>query len=157
MPLRDLKKHLNTLDKSDIIKLIAEMYKKVPAAKEYLDILAGADIDNLIAKYEKKIERLIFPNSKGAMRDVEARQLIREARKLNIPELDLALDIYYMECSLHLIRSYGYYDESFINTIYTSFKRALKGVEQIGRRKSDIQRIEAIIDFAGELDIELAY
>lgn len=51
------------MDKTEIIKLILEMYKKIPDAKNYLDIFTTSDILKLSEKYKKEIERYIY--SKG--------------------------------------------------------------------------------------------
>ena len=51
MGLRDVKKELNKMDKSEMIKLFSEMYSKIPSAKEFLDIFSGVKIETLIEKY----------------------------------------------------------------------------------------------------------
>jgi len=38
MALNGLKRELTKMEKTEIIKLISELYKKVPEAKNYLDI-----------------------------------------------------------------------------------------------------------------------
>ena len=57
MAFREVKKELNGMDKTEIVKLISEMYKKIPAAKTYLDIFATGEIKQLVEKYKKDIER----------------------------------------------------------------------------------------------------
>ena len=42
MGLREVKKELTNLDKSEIIKLISEMYKKIPSVKSYLDVFVSS-------------------------------------------------------------------------------------------------------------------
>ena len=39
MALRELKKELNQMDKTEIIKLILEMYKKIPNANGYFGVM----------------------------------------------------------------------------------------------------------------------
>lgn len=58
----EVKTKLNSLDKTEIIKLISEMYKKVPAAKNFLDIYTTGDINELTEKYKKEIEKYVYPS-----------------------------------------------------------------------------------------------
>lgn len=157
MPLRTLKSHLAQMDKSDIIKLISEMYKKVPAAKDYLDLIAGVDVDNLVDKYKKKIERFVLPTSSGVMRASEARRLIREASKMRIPELNAELELFYVECCIHVISSYGLYDSSYYSTVYTAFSNATKNVSKAGMHDVYEERLYDAINTASEYGIELVY
>ncbi|MFD2789339.1 hypothetical protein KCTC52924_02018 [Arenibacter antarcticus] len=57
MALREVKKELSGMDKTEIVKLISEMYKKMPAEKTYLDVFATGEIKQLVEKYKKEIER----------------------------------------------------------------------------------------------------
>ena len=50
MGLRNIKKELNKMDKSEMIKLIVEMYSKIPSTKEFLDIFSGVKIETLAEK-----------------------------------------------------------------------------------------------------------
>lgn len=83
MTLRDLKKELNEMNKTEIINLILEMYKKIPDAKNYLEIFATGDIKLLSEKYKKEIERYIFPFGRAMiLRETEARKLIRQVPQI---------------------------------------------------------------------------
>lgn len=92
MALRELKKELNQMDKTEIIKLIIEMYKKIPDAKNYLNIFATGDIEQLAEKYKKEIERYIYPN--GSYMDLRKTQ--DQKIKMNITELNVKLELHYM-------------------------------------------------------------
>ena len=60
MALRELKKELNQMEKTEIIKLISEMYKKIPDAKNYLDIFTTGDIKKLAEKYKNKLKNIFI-------------------------------------------------------------------------------------------------
>lgn len=47
MGLREVNLELKKMDKSEILKLISEMYKKIPRANEYLDVFVSGDIKQL--------------------------------------------------------------------------------------------------------------
>ena len=58
MGLREVKQELCHMDKPEMIKLISDMYSKIPAAKEFLDIFSGEKIETLAEKYKKGTPRL---------------------------------------------------------------------------------------------------
>ena len=94
MALNGLKKELNKMEKTEIIKLISELYKKVPEAKNYLDIYATGEIKELVEKYKKQIEKYIYPNRRNMdLRETEARKIIRTVRKMKITELNVELEL----------------------------------------------------------------
>ncbi|MEM9548583.1 MAG: hypothetical protein AAGA77_21535, partial [Bacteroidota bacterium] len=79
MGLRDLKKELNQMEKSDIIKLVSDIYSKIPTAKEYLDIFCGEKVSVIAEKYKTEIEQFVYPSGREMiLREKEARKLIRK-------------------------------------------------------------------------------
>lgn len=59
MALKEVKKELNQMEKTEIIKLISEMYKKIPMAKSYLDVFATGEIKKLAENYKKEIGKYV--------------------------------------------------------------------------------------------------
>ncbi|MDL5514879.1 hypothetical protein QSE00_23920, partial [Arenibacter sp. M-2] len=96
MAFREVKKELSGMEKTEIIKLISEIYKKVPGAKTYLDVFATGEIKKLVENYKKEIERYIYPNGRNMqIRETEARKIIRTVQKMEITELNVELELHY--------------------------------------------------------------
>lgn len=158
MSLRDVKKELNKMDKSEMIKLISEMYHKIPSVKEYLDVFSGVKIETLIKKYNKEIERYVYPSGRNmVLREAEARKIIRTIRKMKITELNIELELYYVECCLEVIKDFGYFNVSYYNAIENMFYNATNGISQIGEEEKYETRINNIQNLAREHEIELHY
>jgi len=158
MALREVKKELNGMDKTDIIKLISEMYKKIPAVKTYLDVFAKGEIKQLVEKYKKQIERYIYPSgSNMVLREIEARKMIREIRKMKIIELNVELELHYVKCCLEVIDDFGYWDENYYIALEKMFYNATNGISELGMYKKYEKRISEIFYKASEFGIELVY
>lgn len=158
MGLKEVKTRLNDLDKSEIIKLISEMYKKIPSAKDYLDIYASGDIKDLTEKHKKEIEKYIYPYGKNmVLREAEARKLIREVRKMKVLEMNIELELHYVHCCLEVVRDFGYYDDNYYISIEKMFESATAGICKLGLEDKFEKRIEELSARANEFGIELYY
>ena len=158
MALRELKKELNQMDKTEIIKLILEMYKKIPNAKNYLDIFTTGDIQKLTEKYKKEVERYIYPNGRNMdLRETEARKIIRTVRKMNITELNVELELHYVSCCLEIIEDFGYWDEKYYMAMGKMFDNAINGINKMGIEEKYLERIKTLSNKASEFGIELDY
>ncbi len=146
------------MDKTEIIKLILEMYKKVPDAKNYLEIFSTGDIKKLAEKYKKEIERYIYPNGRNMdLRETEARKIIRTVRKMNITELNIELELHYVSCCLKIIDDFGYSDESYYLAMGKMFDNAISGIHKQGFEEKYFELIKSLSNKASEFGIELEY
>ena len=158
MGLKEVKNKLNKLDKTEIIKLISEMYKKMPTAKNYLDIYATGDINELIEKYKKEIERYIYPTSNNlVLRESEARKLIRTVRKMKVIELNIELELHYVNCCLDIITDFGYWDENYYLSIDKMYNSAVAGILELGIEEEYTERLNNTSSRASEFGLELYY
>ncbi|GBF22575.1 MULTISPECIES: DUF6155 family protein [Arenibacter] len=158
MALREVKKELNGMDKTEIIKLISEMYKKIPAAKTYLDIFATGEIKGLAEKYKKEIEKYIYPSGRNMqLRETEARKLIRTVQKMKITELNVELELHYVACCLEVIEDFGYWDEGYYIALEKMFYNAMDGIRELGMEEKYEERISGIACKASEFGLELSY
>ena len=158
MALRELNKELKQMDKTEIIKLILEMYKKIPEAKNYLDIFTTGDIQKLTEKYKKEIERYIYPNGRNMdLRETEARKIIRTVRKMNITELNIELELHYVSCCLDIIEDFGYWNENYYMAMGKMFDNAISGINEMGIEEKYLERIKTLSHKASEFGIELEY
>lgn len=129
MSLAKLKKELKQQSKEEIIELILDLYKKVPPAKDFLNVYTSYDTENLIEKYKKEIGRLVIPKGwEMKMNEVEARKLIRIIRKMKIDEVTIASELHYVECCLDVVEQYGTWNESYYVAIEKMFDEAEKRI-----------------------------
>ena len=158
MPLKEVKKELNGMDKAELVKIISEMYKKIPAVKTYLDIFATGEIEKLAAKYKKEIEKYIYPSGRNLeLRETEARKVIRSVQKMKITELSVELELHYVSCCLDVIEDFGYWEENYYIALEKMFYSALSGINELGMEEKYNERIIEIVRKASDSDIELSY
>ena len=158
MALADFKKELNQMDKTEIIKLILELYEKIPDAKNYLDIFSTGDIEKQTEKYKREIEKYIYPKGRNMdLRETEARKIIRAVRKINITELNIELELHYVSCCLEIVENFGYWDERYYMSIEKMFNNAINGINKIGLEVKYLDRIKTLSQKAREFGIELNY
>jgi len=158
LALKEVKKELNKMDKSEIIKMVSEMYKKIPTVKTYLDVFVTGEIKHLIEKYKNEIERYIYPNGRNMdLREVEARKIIRNVRKLKITELNIELELHYVKCCLEIIEDFGYWDENYYIALEKIFYNATSGISELGANEKYEEQIKTISHKASEFGIELDY
>lgn len=110
MSLSSVKKELLKMEKNEIIKLVSTMYTKLPDVKMYLDIYTTGNFKGLLTKYKKDIEKYVYPNNDGLLRNAVARKLIAKVERINIPELTLELELFYVHECLDIIEIFGYDD-----------------------------------------------
>ena len=158
MALNGLKKELNKMEKTEIIKLISELYKKVPEAKNYLDIYATGETKELAKKYKKQIEKYIYPNGRNMdLRETEARKIIRTVRKMKITELNVELELHYVSCCLEIIEDFGYWDENYYIALGKMFDNAINGISELGMQDKYNDKLIFLSSKASEYGIELDY
>lgn len=158
MAFREVKKELTGMDKTEIVKLISEMYKKIPAAKTYLDIFATGEIKQLVEKYKKEIEKYIYPSGRNMqLRETEARKIIRTVQKMKITELNVELELHYVVCCLEVIEDFGYWDQGYYVALEKMFYNATSGINELGVEEKYEERIIEIINKASEFGLELSY
>lgn len=158
MPLRGVKKELNEMEKTEIIKMISEMYKRIPAVKTYLDIFATGEIEKLAAKYKKEIEKYVYPSGREMdLRETEARKVIRSVQKLKIIELSVELELHYVACCLEVIEDFGYWEENYYIALEKMFYSATSGINELGLEEKYNERTIGIVNKASEFGIELSY
>ncbi|QFZ53345.1 hypothetical protein FEZ18_00245 [Oceanihabitans sp. IOP_32] len=158
MSLRALKKELNQMDKTEIINLILDMYKKIPDAKNFLDIFTTGDIEKLTDKYKNEIERYIYPHGRDmVLRETEARKIIRTVRKMKITQLNVALELHYVSCCLEIIDDFGYWEENYYVAMEKMFDNAINGINEMGMEEKYLEQIRTLSYKASEFGLELQY
>ncbi len=157
MGLREVQKELKAMEKIEIIKMVSDIYKKIPMAKNYLDIFANDDISDLVEKNKIEIEYFVYPNDRnGRLRELEARKLIRTLRKLKIPRLSIELELHYVNCCLEVIEDFGFSDENYYNAIDKMFYSATNCIYKNGLERKYRQLVTNLVSrsYACGLDFE---
>ena len=131
MSLPKLKKELQQMPQQQLIDLLCDMYNKVPAAKDFLELFVSVDIEKLAEKYKKQIARDLKIKFDGSVRDVSARKLIRDLRKMGIDELSIELELFYVEYAFANIEEASYWEAyNYIDGMHKMFYEALEKIEK---------------------------
>ncbi|MCF6280578.1 MAG: DUF6155 family protein [Flavobacteriaceae bacterium] len=158
MSLRELHKELKQMEKTEIIKMVSELYKSVPMAKEYLDVFSTGNIKQLIEKYKFEIEDYVYPHGREMLlREKEARKLISTIRKMKVPELTVALELHYVYCCLDIIEDFEYWDEPYYNAVAKMFYSATKGVIENGLERKFEKLIDNLVSKSYEFGLDFEY
>ena len=129
-----LKKMLQSIDKSEVISLVLEMYDTKKEIKEYLDYVTNPNEKGQFEKAKQTIENEYFPE-KGLPKErlSVAKKAISDFSKLKpSPELEAELMIFLVECGCRFTHEYGDINEAFYISIEKNFDRTLKFIEKHG-------------------------
>lgn len=121
MKLTDLKKQLNTMDKTDLIVLICRLYKGSKQSQSMIDIeLCGnAAEERLVVECQKQIRAAFFGKNLSLK---AARKVISDFKKVSRNQENVAeLMLTYVECGVEFTNMYGDVDEAFYSSIESVF------------------------------------
>lgn len=145
-----LKKLLVTMDKSEIISLVLEMYDTKKEIKEYLDYYVTPNEKEKFEKYKKIIQAEYsltthFPKTRLSV----AKKAISDFSKLNpSPELEAELMIFLVECGCQFTYNYGDMSEGFYDGMYNNFVKALKFMKKNSLLKIFRPNVERCVKWA---------
>lgn len=126
MGLREVKKELNRLDKADLIKHIAELYKKYKPVKQYFDFYIDPDEKKLLEEYKEKVAEGFFPKRGFQLKLSVSRKAINDFKKLGpSPESLADLLLVYVENGVEFTTEFGDIDEGFYTSVENTFASAL--------------------------------
>lgn len=136
-----LRKTLNNQSKSDLVKEILLLYKKIPAVKEYYAIQAG-DPKKILEKYKAIIEKeFVEGRTRGMpkLRFSVAREALNDFKKLtDDPYLIADLMLTYAESVSLFSSEYGPREEKFYNLPENMFEEVL----EMAKKESFLEKIE---------------
>lgn len=136
MSKTELKKHLLSLTKEQVVEQVLNLYDACKPAKEYFEYLLKPDEKGQFEKYKAIIINEFYPKGKyvdGKTRFSVAKKAIADFRSLNpSPELlgDLMVTLPEMACEYTF--DYGDMWEQYYNSAATNFELALKFLEKHG-------------------------
>ncbi|GAA3964556.1 DUF6155 family protein [Hymenobacter antarcticus] len=133
MGLTELKKELQKLDQDKLIALITDLYKKIPAAKEFLDFYVSPNEQALFEEYREKVLRAFFPKRGMRLKLREGKQAISEFKKLGTsPELLAELMLFYVETGVQFSREFGDISAEFCASLQGLYEQALGLMKESG-------------------------
>ena len=145
MTLAKLKNELSKMPQKQVVELVLDMYTKVPAAKDFLDMFVSLDIEKLAEKHKRQIARDLKVKFDGSPRDVSARKLIRDVQKMGIDELSVELELFYAECAYLNMEEWGYWEVySYSDAMQKMFYSALEKIEKNGWQEKYNYRLNAL-------------
>ncbi len=147
---RHLLKHLNKSDKQDIILEVLTLFCKFKNVKEFYKAELSEDGNPLLANYKKRIsEAYTAANPKERRTNLNLNRLLREFRKVSISEQDVIdLMLHRVECGLAAIERNGKRSAAFCNCILSTFRDAIKLIDNQVIINDNKVRIEKIIESA---------
>jgi hypothetical protein len=134
MSKTELKKHLQTLTKEQVIEQVLELYGNCKPAKEYFEYFLHPNENEKFKKYKAIIINEFFDNTLvgiGKLRFSVAKKAIADFRALKpSPELLADLLVTLPETACHFTNEYGDMSEQYYNSTVTNFEIALKFLQQ---------------------------
>ena len=151
MTLAKLKKELALMSHKQVVDLVLDMYTKVPTAKDFLNLYVSLDIEKLAEKYKSQISRDLKVKFDSSPRDVSARKLIRDVRKMGIDELSVELELFYAECAYVNMEEWGYWEVySYSDAMQKMFYDAIEKIEKNGWQEKYSDRLNVLRGKGGQ-------
>jgi hypothetical protein len=76
---------------------------------------------------------------------------------MKIVELNIEIELHYVECCLEIVRDFGYFDEDYYYHIEKMFHSALNGIIETGQEKKYEKKLISISNDGFEYGLELEY
>jgi len=154
-----LRKKLQSMDKSEVVSLVLEIYSLKKEIKEYLDYIVNPNEKEQFKKVKQIVENEYFPMDdcpKGRL--AVAKKAISDFSKLKpSPKHEATLLIFLVECGCRFADMYGYIeDEYFYTGLEKNFERALKFMEKHGLLEKFRPNAERCIKWASSCDGDFA-
>lgn len=147
MSKAQLKKHLSTLNKEQIIEVILELYDARKEAMEYLEFYLNPNEDEKLEEYKRIIRDEFFPKrGEPKCRFNVCRKTISDFKKLKPHPACLAdLMLYFIETGCEMASMYGDMWEQYYTTLETNFGKAMELISQIEYTEQFSERIERML------------
>lgn len=152
MSKTELKKHLLSLSKEQVIEQVLGLYDTCKPAKEYFEYFLNPDEQGKFEKYKDIIVNEFFTNTLigiGKLRFSVAKKAIADFRSLSpSPELlgDLMVTLPEMACKF--TNEYGDMSEQYYTSATNNFELALKFMQKHGLLEQFKLRCENCVKYA---------
>jgi hypothetical protein len=149
-----LKKHLDELDKKELVEEVLKLYAKFSQVKEFYQMELSEDTKAFVEGYKKKIRAIYFP-ARGYRhpRASAIRRIISKFKKVAVFDYDIVdLLLYRVENGIAYSKTFGGIDEAFYTSIESSYDEALKLIARsnlFAEFKGRCQQIVADAQYTG--------
>lgn len=134
MSKNELKKHLQTLTKDQVIEQVLELYGNCKPAKEYFEYFLNPDEEGQFEKYKAIIINEFYPKGKYTepkTRFSVAKKAIADFRALKpSPGLLADLLVTFPEMACKFTNEYGDMSEQYYTSAVNNYEAALKYLQQ---------------------------
>lgn len=120
-----------SMDKSEIIKMVLELYSARKEAKEYLDFYAEPNEGQKLEEYKHIVREEFYPsrNREPKTRFSVCRKALSDFKKLKPSEDSVAeLMVFYMENACQFTYDYGDMWEQFYDSVESNFDKTLRHI-----------------------------
>ena len=147
-----VKSVLQGMDKSEIIKLVLELYSVKKEAKEYLDFFAEPNETDKLEEYKRIIKEEFYPAKQSRepkTRFSVCRKAISDYKKLGAsPEYVAELMVFYMENACEFTYDYGDMWEQYYDSVEGNFDKTWRYVVLHGLFKKFEKRLEQCVEWS---------
>jgi hypothetical protein len=144
-----LKQRLNQSSKEELIKDIAELFKRFDSVKDFYAVKFSAwDEAEVVEKYKKVIEGEFFPSRGfGRARLSVAKKAISDCKKVGVSSAILIdVMIFYVEQGVKFTNEYGEINDTFYTSMENVYEKALEQIVQDGLHGIFEERCRKIVE-----------
>jgi hypothetical protein len=126
----DVKESIASLDTSELIQLIASLYKLSKSNRDFLHARFSIG-DDPIAPYKKIIDDCMFPDvmrNKPIQISIAKKAIGEYSKAVGVPKGEAELMTYFVECGNNFTVQFGDIDESFYDALLRMYEQAIKKV-----------------------------
>lgn len=151
--LTSLKQYLKGRSQEALIEEIAELFKRIPAVKDYYQAKIKPKAETqVLEKYQKIIQDEFFPaRGLGKARLSVARKAVTDYKKVAVSPASVAdIMLFYVEQGVKFTKEYGDIDEPFYNSMESMYGKALELIAKYGLKDVYHPRCRRIVDGASD-------
>ena len=146
MGVADIKKELRKLDKSKLIEIITELYRKNKSVRQYFDFYMNPNEKELATKYKRKVFEAFYPTKGDRYSLKDGKQAITEFKKYEpSPELIADLMLFYVETAVQFTNDFGDINEAFYSSIGSTYLSSLTLMRKDNILKSFSERVKKVV------------
>lgn len=125
MTQAELKKYLRDTSWNQLETIICSLYKESDQVQLYFNTVFAAEEsrEDIIASYEKKIDRCFAFNNPSSPDLRTGRKIISEVTKFASPEIAMEVILSFVEAGTDFTNAYGDINDSFYNSLMRVFQQ----------------------------------
>ena len=146
MGVADIKKELQNFDKSKLIEIISELYRKNKSVKQYFDFYMNPNEKELLQTYRQKVFEAFYPTKGDRYSLKEGKQAITEFKKYE-PSSELVADLmlFYVETAVQFTNDFGDINDAFYSSIGSTWLSSLTLMRKEDVLNSFSERVKKVI------------